>query len=278
MRILSLGVWTTSVPRHRFRSVKKSPSRSNARQSALLRLSAEIAAALDEDAVCRRVVEGLRDDALGYNLIGMFLLDENTGERVLRACVGWKDVKVGMRIAPGHGLTEKALRSKKLVYTANVKKAPDYVATYKSGSEVDLPLMVDDVPVGVLCVQSHDANAFGKPDFEILTAAATQASIALARARLLVNERRRADEQQALLDSMSDLASALSLPRVLEAVLNRAVTLLGVTGGQIAIYHENTREMEIVASEIQQGDFVSTRLKYGEGAMGTVAKTLRADR
>jgi PAS domain S-box-containing protein len=255
-------------------SVPRAPSRSSARQSALLRLSAEIAAALDEDAVCQRVVEGLRDDALGYNLIGMFLLDENSGERVLRACVGWDDVRVGMRIAPGHGLTEKALRSKKLSYTADVKKAPEYVTTYRSGSEVDIPLLADGRPVGVLCVQSHETNAFGKPDFEILTAAATQASIAIARARLIVNERRRADEQQALLDSMSDLASALSLPRVLEAVLNRAVTLIGVTGGQIAIYHEATREMEIVASEIQQGDFVSTRLQYGEGAMGTVAKTL----
>jgi len=250
-------------------------SLASARQSALLRLSAEIAASLEEEDVCQRVVAGLRDESLGYNLIGVFLLDENTGERILRACVGWDHVQVGMRIGAGHGLTEQALRSKKLSYTPDVAKAPDYVATFPTGSEVDVPLIVEGEAVGVLCVQSHDVDAFGKPDFEILTAAANQASIAIARARLLVNERKRADEQQALLDSMSDLASALELPKVLRAVLNRAVKLLGVAGGQVAIYHEATREMEIVASEIVDGDFIGTRLAYGEGAMGIVAKTLQ---
>ena len=248
-------------------------SRPPARQSALLRLSAEIGAALEEDDVCHRVVHGLRDESLGYNLIGLFLVDEHTGERVLKACEGLKGVKEGMRIAPGHGLTDQALRSKKLTYTPDVSKAPDYVRTFPKGCELDIPLVVEGRAVGVLCVQSREVNAFGKPDFEILTAAANQASIAIARARLLVEERTRADEQQALLDSMSDLASALELPRVLRAVLNRAVKLLGVTGGQVAIYHEDTREMEILASEIEQGDYVGSRLKYGEGAMGTVART-----
>ena len=45
------------------------------RQSALLRLSTGIAAAHDEDEVCLSVVYGLRDDALGYNFIGLFMVD-----------------------------------------------------------------------------------------------------------------------------------------------------------------------------------------------------------
>jgi PAS domain S-box-containing protein len=57
-------------------------------------------------------------------------------------------------------------------------------------------------------------------------------------------------------------------------VLSRAVKLLGVSGGQVAIYHEATREMEIVASEIVEGSYIGSRLQYGEGAMGMVAKTL----
>ncbi len=223
--------------------------------------------------MCGRVVAGLRDESLGYSLIGVFLLDENSGERVLKACVGWDHVKVGMRIGAGHGLTEQALRAKKLCYTPDVRKAPDYVTTYPTGSEVDVPLIVDGEAVGVLCVQSHDANAFGKPDFEILTAAANQASIAIARARLLVNERKRAEEQRALLDSMSDLSSALELPRVLKAVLRRAVTLLGVTGGEVAIFDQEKRELAIAASENIGKDSTGTRLQLGEGAMGRVAVT-----
>ncbi|HXY29677.1 MAG TPA: GAF domain-containing protein [Gemmatimonadaceae bacterium] len=244
-----------------------------ARQSALLSLSAEIASALEEDEVCRRVVQGLHEQALGYNFLGIFLLDENSGDRVLRASVGWDGAEPGIRIPPGHGLTERALVEAKLRYTPDVASAPEYVPTFAGGSEVDVPLVIDGRSVGVLCVQSEQRDAFSQSDFEILTAAANQASIAIARARLLVNERRRADEQQALLDTMADLSSALELEHVLQAVLSRAVTLLGVTGGEVAIYEEDSKELVIAASHNIGKDSTGTRLKLGEGAMGVAAAT-----
>ncbi len=43
------------------------------RQAALLRLTAGIAAATDEADVYRSMVEGLHDEALGYNFLGAFL-------------------------------------------------------------------------------------------------------------------------------------------------------------------------------------------------------------
>ena len=68
------------------------------RQSALLRLSASIASAQSEPDVCRAVVDGLHDEAIGYDFIGVFLLDASTGERVLGASVGWDDIPRGMRM------------------------------------------------------------------------------------------------------------------------------------------------------------------------------------
>jgi PAS domain S-box-containing protein len=52
------------------------------------------------------------------------------------------------------------------------------------------------------------------------------------------------------------------------------VTLLGVTGGEVAIYDEEARDLVVVASENVGKDFTGTRLPVGEGAMGTVARTL----
>ncbi len=138
---------------------------------------------------------------------------------------------------------------------------------------MDVPLRVDDRTIGVLVVESSEPNAFGDDDFEILTAAATQASIAIGRARLLAEERQRVDEQQALLDTMSDLSAELELPQVLQAVLRRAITLLGVTGGELAIYDEQTKQLVVVASVHIGEDSTGTRLGLGEGAMGHVART-----
>jgi PAS domain S-box-containing protein len=219
------------------------------------------------------VVHGLHDESLGYNFLGLFLLDPATGDRVLHASVGWAGVPKAMRVAPGQGLSDRALVESRLCYTADVTRAAGYLPSLNSGSEVDIPLLIEGHPIGVLVVESDVPDAFSHDDFEILTAAANQAGIAIARARLLVTERERADEQRALLDTMADLSSELELSRVLQAVIQRAVTLLGVTGGEVGIYEEERRELVVVASQNIGKDSTGTRLRLGEGAMGTVART-----
>jgi hypothetical protein len=84
------------------------------RQAALLRLSEQIAIAQDEAAIYRSVVNGLRDPALGYDYVGVFLLDPATGERVMEARVGWSDLPDDFRIPPGQGLSARPLEDGKL--------------------------------------------------------------------------------------------------------------------------------------------------------------------
>ncbi|MDD5542652.1 MAG: response regulator [Acidobacteriia bacterium] len=244
------------------------------RQAALLRLSTEIAAAIDEAEVCRRVVNGLHDVALGYDFIGLFLLDEKSGDRVLSASAGWSSAAIGWRIPPGKGLSERALLDGKLHYSPEVQREPLYAPTIKSGSEVDVPIQINEKTMGVLVIESTRRKAFGPDDFEILNAAAIQAGIAIGRARLLAAERQRANVHKALLDTMADLLAELELSKLLQAVLNRAVSLLGVTGGELAIYDEAEECLEIVVCQNVEGkDTTGTRLQLGEGAMGQVAQT-----
>jgi PAS domain S-box-containing protein len=243
------------------------------RQSALLRLSSSIAAARDEDEICTSVVRGLRDEALGYYFLGVFLVEPETGDRVMRASVGWKAAGPGFRLAPGHGLSERPLKDGRLHYSPAVLRESSYEATLNSGSEVDVPLVIDGKVVGVLAVESTEPEAFSESDFEILTAAANQTSIAIARARLIVSQRLRADEQEALLDTMADLVSQRELSKTLQATLERAVKLLGITGGELAIFDSARNELVIAASHNVGSDTTGIRLKLGEGAMGTVAQT-----
>jgi PAS domain S-box-containing protein len=243
------------------------------RQSALLRLSAGIAAARDEAEVYERVVDGLHDEALGYDFLGVFLVDDETGDRVLQASIGWQDIPKDWRVHRGQGLSERPLFDGQLHYTPEVSRESRYLASLASGSEVDVPLRIDGKTVGVLVVESSEPNAFNGEDFEILTAAANQASIAIERARHLETERRHAAELRAVLDTVSDLSAELELSKLLQAVLERAVSLLGVTGGELAIYDEAADELEIVASHNIGKDSTGTRLTPGEGAMGKVIQT-----
>jgi len=243
------------------------------RQSALLRLSTRIAAAHTEAEVCESLVQGLHDDALGYNLVGVFLLDRETGDRVLQASIGWEGVQHCLRLQPGQGLTERPLLDARLHYHPRASLEARWIPTTHRGCEVDVPIRVGEEVVGVLLVESAREDAFGPDDFEILKAAAQQAGIAIGRARLLATERQRADEQQALLDTMKDLSGELELGRLLQRVLERAVSLLRVTGGELAIAEESTGDLVIVASHNIGSDSTGTRLAVGEGAMGRVAET-----
>jgi GAF domain-containing protein len=102
---------------------------------------------------------------------------------------------------------------------------------------------------------------------------APQAAVAIENARLFSAERRRAEEQQALLDTMQDLAGQLELSKVLQRVLERAVGLLSVTGGELATFDEAKGDLVIVASHDMGTDAVGTRITLGDGAMGRVAQT-----
>ncbi len=251
------------------------------RQAALLRLSGDIAAQQDEEGICHAVVHGLRDEHIGYSFVGLFLIDEATGDRVMRAAVGWSGLPEGWRVPAGRGLSARVLETGRYQYTPDVTKEPLYVPGLSSGSELDIPLMGDDgTPIGVLVVESEQPDAFGDADFQILTAAANQASIAIGRARLLAEqrrllaaERRRADEQHALVATLADLSSELELSRLLQTVLERAVTLLRASGGELAIFDSSRQELEIVANHNTGQISVGTRLAIGEGAMGHVART-----
>ncbi|HEX7024613.1 MAG TPA: GAF domain-containing protein, partial [Gemmatimonadales bacterium] len=139
---------------------RKSNGHAARRQAALLRLSAEIAAAPDEGEICSAVVNGLRDPALGYVFLGLFLLDEATGDRVLRASVGWPDAPPGWRVHPGQGLSERPLQDGKLHYTPDVTREAGYLPSLNSGSEVDVPLAMGEKVFGVLVVESTRPDAF----------------------------------------------------------------------------------------------------------------------
>ena len=244
------------------------------RQAALLRLSTNIAAAETEKEICEAVVRGLYDEALGYDFVAVLLVDEGSGDRVLTASVGWPEAPPSLRVKPGQGLSERPLLDGRLHYTPEVTQDSRYLPTRNEGSEVDVPIQINKRLVGVLVVESNHPRAFAPDDLDILRAAANQAGIAIGRGRLLAAERQRADEQQALLATASDLSARLELSTLLQAVLERAVALLRVSHGELAIYEAPKRELVIVASQrVAKKDTSGIRMKLGEGAMGHVAQT-----
>src|SRR6185503_3861290 len=111
---------------------------------------------------------------------------------------------------------------------------------------VAVPLLVGSRLVGAIAaVHSDPSRKLGESDVRLLNLFAGQAAIAIDNARLYSAERERATEQQALLDTLSDLSGQLELSRLLGAVLERATALLDVTGCELAIFEEDSQELVI---------------------------------
>ena len=255
-------------------AAKQSQVSGGHREAALLRLSTGIAAAESEQEICDAVSDGLLDASLGFDYIAVLLVDAATGDRVVVSSRGSGESTAGLHVRPGEGLSELPLLDGRLHYTPQATQDTRYLPTRNEGSEVDVPLLINKKLVGVLVVESNRPHAFGTADFEVLRAAANQAGIALGRARLLASERRRADEQEALRATIADLSARLELPDLLQAVLERAVQLLHVSHGELAIFDAERDELEIVASyNVGKQKTTGTRMRVGEGAMGHVALT-----
>ncbi|HSF82924.1 MAG TPA: PAS domain S-box protein [Anaerolineales bacterium] len=239
------------------------------RNAALFRLSAELAAALDEEEICTRVVEGLHD-TLGYDYLALTLLEEETGVRVRVAGIGYE--KSPSRLLPGEGLSERPLLDGQLHYTPDVSQEPTYIPGM-GGSEVDVPIRIGGKVLGVLVAESRQLDDFNEDDFEVLTAAALQVGLALENARLLAAERKRADELDALYATLRELTAELELPSLLQAIVERAAALMGATGGELGLYDEEKDEIRIVVSHNLGGDYIGFRHAPGEGAMGRVLES-----
>ncbi|MCP4540047.1 MAG: response regulator [Chloroflexi bacterium] len=148
------------------------------RQAVLFRLSAEIAAALDEDEICQRVVRSVQAEALGYDLASLFLLDDATCDFVLRANAGCSEIPPDLRNAP------------------DVAYIQDHAPVLSCGSKIDVLIKMDQDVVGVLVIESLQPDAFDQNDLDVLTAVSNQTGVAIGWARSLAETRQLFEQTQ----------------------------------------------------------------------------------
>ncbi len=111
---------------------------------------------------------------------------------------------------------------------------------------------------------THAITAF----YDITERKQTQAQIA----RQMMSMARRATEFEALLAVAGDLAAERNTQALLRMVVERAIALLGASGGFIYLYDPARHDLEVVVAE-NVPIVLGTRLSVGEGLAGVVAQT-----
>jgi len=188
------------------------------RQTALAGLSGGFAANISEDEICNELVYHL-NQIPGYEYVAVYLLDDNTGDRVLRALASHEGLPAALTIPPGEGLTDPPILDGQLHYSPDVSKAKNYIPGLGLGSEINVPIEFDDEKLGVLVAANRGVDAFGPDDFAMLSTVADQAALALQNSRLLASEQKHRSEAEILRNATVAVSSDLNLDQVLNQIL-----------------------------------------------------------
>jgi diguanylate cyclase (GGDEF)-like protein len=140
-------------------------------------------------------------------------------------------------------------------------------------SELCVPLKVGDRVIGLINAESKRRGAFTQSDERLMMTFAGQLATAIEKIRLVEAEHQWVEALEALRATMTDISAELESEKLLHTIVHRAVDLVDATGGQLGLRQHNDDEIEIVASHNISPESVGTRLRFGEGVMGRVART-----
>ncbi len=189
---------------------------------ALVEVNRQIISILDPDLLLQQVGRIIQE-TFGYVRVNVGIVEGDL--LVLRVRVGERSTflpSVAYRVGK-EGIVGWVAGSGKPLLVNDVTQDPHYLPSPppevdKTLSELAVPILIGEKVIGVLDVQSGVRNAFDEQDLELLQTLAGNLAVALQNARLLQQERRRAEQLRLLAEINRQITSILDpdvlLPRV----------------------------------------------------------------
>ncbi len=149
----------------------------------------------------------------------------------------------------------------------------------KARSWLGVPILVGDVAIGVISVQStQQEGRFGHDDVRLLSTIAANVGVAIQNARLYRETHRRADEMAALADVGREISATLDPTAVLEQIAEHAMNLLSATSSAVYLAQPDGRTFRAI---VGRGDIaeqlLADTINLGEGIIGSVFATRDAE-
>ena len=138
-----------------------------------------------------------------------------------------------------------------------------------------VPMKIAERVIGVITVSdTENVGDFNSDEVQLVCLFADQAALAIENTRLYEAEHRRVAELDALRATMMQISSLMELPELLDTALESAVSLLGATGGEFALFDQESEKIKILASYEMGKDYTGTNMSLGEGAMEKRSKVV----
>ena len=150
---------------------------------------------------------------------------------------------------------------------------PDWFEQFGLGSTLIVPLVSNDEVVGTMCLDASPARVWKQSQVNLAMTIAAQVALAVDNARHYQDARQRATEVEALAAIGETLTSTLDAQKVLDAIADSVVTLIGA---QRAMVFELDERAGCLRARALRGIAVEPglTLRLGQGAAGGAALRL----
>jgi sigma-B regulation protein RsbU (phosphoserine phosphatase) len=184
----------------------------------LLRLTDALNNTLDLETLLNRISELVRA-VIHYRIFAIFLLNDRTHELRMRFQIGHTPEVARMRIPVGKGVAGQVALTRQPILLNDVSTEENYInANPEVRSELALPLIAKNRLIGVLDLESEEADYFRPEHLHVLTFTASRIAQAIENARLYARVSRQAQTLEVLNEIAVELGSILELGPLLERV------------------------------------------------------------
>jgi len=250
---------------YRFRQLDKQKRRLHG----LTQFSRELARAQDVEQMCRAAAKRLQRD-MNYEFFGIWIRE---GEELIMTGYASQGnyaeedaLYTGLRMpVSGTGFARWALEHQKEIIVPDVQGEERYLKwSDLTRSEMDVPILARKEALGVIAVESSRVDAFGEQDKEIITALASQLSVAI------TNLQRRTFLLQ-IHDLADMLVGATLLEELVESTLDFLCEQFAMQRSAVLLHEGEDLVVRGIRSIVQaNGINVGDHLPAGKGIVGWV--------
>lgn len=246
----------------------------------LVRVSREVAAALDLRTVLQRLLFAAIQYVGGER--GSIVVMDDAGKPVDATIVYGRQfhehTTQQLRETVEKGLAGWVVQNRKSALVPDTSKDERWLrreddSAEKSGakSAICVPLMARERLVGVLTLVHPVPNSFNEEHLELMQAIADQASVAVLNARLYTESQRTARVMSALADGAAAINTSLEMPDVWRRILNQTMQALQVETVALAMIDHSNKDLVFhAAAGRNSGNISGRRISEGQGLAGKV--------
>lgn len=176
-------------------------------------------------------------------------------------------------IPVGKGITGNVAKTGEPILSNDVRKDKRYIGVRpKMLSELCVPIKVDNKVIGVLNLESKDANAFNEEHLKFISAIADQTAVAIKNANLYKSYADTVKRLSNILESSKTINSSLKLDKVLNTLIEISAKELKYDSIAILLTSEG-RLYAKAGLGFSKKELLTYNADIGKGVCGKVAET-----